>query len=284
MTSTTRTTSVGSAGSSSSPRSTRTSVTSARGSPSGGLRSSSLANVGHSLPPAPAIATQRSQNSQYSQAIATTMTIDEMRMLHDRALRGAEAKRTELRLVLASRYRELVGSSDEVIIMNERSQELYDLVHGLPPLFDKLVNIANASATGIVEEEKDELEDDEVRISQVMRDLSALPRMIHRALDTNDALKATTTLIDLFSLIASCSDAYPLAIRACGTRRKTSRYNVTCQRRNCSLSSFGVIELSTSSSLTENKDSVDRNETLKPSLERGKYTECQGKRPSMMCC
>lgn len=132
-------------------------------------------------------------------------------MLHDRALREAEAKRTELRLVLASRYRELVGSSDEVIIMNERSQELYDLVHGLPSLFDKFVNIAHSSANGTVEQQKDQFQDDELSISQVRRDLSALPRMIHRALDTNDALKATTTLIELFSLIASCSESYPLA-------------------------------------------------------------------------
>lgn len=132
-------------------------------------------------------------------------------MLHDRALREAEAKRTELRLVLASRYRELVGSSDEVIIMNERSQELHDLVHGLPSLFDKFVNIAKSSPGGIKEEQKDQIEDDKVNISQVRRDLSLLPRMVHRALDANDALRATTTLIELFSLISSCSDSYPLA-------------------------------------------------------------------------
>jgi hypothetical protein len=139
------------------------------------------------------------------------MTIDEMRMLHDRALREAEAKRTELRLVLASRYRELVGSSDEVIIMNERAQELYDLVHGLPSLFDKFVAIANASANDNVEEQKDQIQDDELILSQAKRDLSKLSRMIHRALDKNDALKATSTLIELFSLIASCSESYPLA-------------------------------------------------------------------------
>ncbi|GAX19901.1 hypothetical protein FisN_1Lh632 [Fistulifera solaris] len=204
-----RTTSVDSAGSSSSPRSTRAPALSVRGSASGGLRG--ISRPGQSLPPPPTLATQNLQNSQYSQAIAKTMTIDEMRMLHDRALREAEAKRTELRLVLASRYRELVGSSDEVIIMNERAQELYDLVHGLPSLFDKLVTISNASANENVEEQKDQIQDDEMILSQAKRDLFKLPRMIHRALDKNDALKATTTLIDLFSLIASCSESYPLA-------------------------------------------------------------------------
>ena len=64
--------------------------------------------------------------------MAKSMTIDEMRHLHQRALSDAEAKRTELRLVLASRYRELVGSSDEVLRMRERAQELHQLVHALP--------------------------------------------------------------------------------------------------------------------------------------------------------
>ena len=66
------------------------------------------------------------------------MTIDEMRVLHQRALHDAEAKRTELRLVLASRYRELVGSSDEVLRMKDRAKELHDLVHALPGLVEKI--------------------------------------------------------------------------------------------------------------------------------------------------
>lgn len=81
--------------------------------------------------------------------MAASMTIDEMRALHQHALREAEAKRTELRLVLASRYRELVGSSDEVLKMNERSQELHDLVHNLPKLLEKLTSsVDSPSVTG----------------------------------------------------------------------------------------------------------------------------------------
>jgi Vps51/Vps67 len=81
-------------------------------------------------------------STQYNQAIAKSMTIDEMRLLHQKALGDAEAKRTELRLVLASRYRELVGSSDEVTKMRERSTELHQLVHALPSLMAKLAQKA----------------------------------------------------------------------------------------------------------------------------------------------
>jgi len=72
------------------------------------------------------------------------MTIDEMRILHRTALVEAEAKRTELRLVLASRYRELVGSSVEVIHMRERADELNDLVVALPALVEKMNTSAEA--------------------------------------------------------------------------------------------------------------------------------------------
>ena len=85
--------------------------------------------------------------------MAKSMTIEQMRELHRQALSEAEAKRTELRLVLASRYRELVGSSDEVIKMKERSQELYDLVHALPHLMEK---VSKGTSSGMVATEKEE--------------------------------------------------------------------------------------------------------------------------------
>jgi len=137
------------------------------------------------------------------------MTIEEMRLIHKRALSDAEAKRTELRLVLASRYRELVGSSDEVLRMGERAKELHELVHALPSLMDKLVQ----STTRLPEEVKSEEEGDNeaARLITLRRELSRLPRVINRALDKNNVHQAATSLIELFGLIASHTDEYPLA-------------------------------------------------------------------------
>jgi hypothetical protein len=157
------------------------------------------------------------------------MTIEEMRQLHAAALNQAESKRTELRLVLASRYRELVGSSDEVIKMKERSQELHDLVQALPLLLEKLnlkITVkgeaeggtgteTDKAADGQEEKDQDEEKEQEQQtdwsIVAVRRDLSRLPRVVHRALDVNDVFTATTTLMELFLLIASRTNAYPLA-------------------------------------------------------------------------
>jgi len=142
------------------------------------------------------------------------MTIEEMRQLHQRALSDAEAKRTELRLVLASRYRELVGSSDEVIKMKERAQELHDLVHALPGLFEKVATSEQVAP------KRDEEEEDEKKVGEddiankilvLRRQLSSLPRSIHRVLDVNDVYQGTSKLIDLFTLIASQTDCYKLA-------------------------------------------------------------------------
>jgi hypothetical protein len=145
--------------------------------------------------------------------MAKSMTIDEMRQVHQQALREAEAKRTELRLVLASRYRELVGSSDEVIRMKERSQELFDLVHALPGLIDKLsLSSANATADSKEEEKTDAgLTAADSNLVRLRHDLSTLPRVVYRAVDRNDIHQAATTLIELFALIASQSSEYPLA-------------------------------------------------------------------------
>jgi Vps51/Vps67 len=152
--------------------------------------------------------------------MAKSMTLDEMRVVHQRALRDAEAKRMELRLVLASRYRELVGSSDEVIKMNERAAELLDLVQNLPQLLDRVAN-AHPSTVALaaldssnIQEEKLEVsadEDDSRRINAIRAKLSNFPRLIHRAIYKKNVFLATTTLMDLFSLIASLTDRYPLA-------------------------------------------------------------------------
>ncbi len=137
------------------------------------------------------------------------MTIDEMRLLHKQALSDAEAKRTELRLVLASRYRELVGSSDEVLRMGERAKELHELVHALPSLMEKLAQ-STSMPSEQVKSEQDE-DGEAARIISLRRDLSRLPRVINRALDKRNVHQAATSLIELFSLIASQTDEYPLA-------------------------------------------------------------------------
>lgn len=67
-----------------------------------------------------------------------TMTVDQLRELHARAVSEAEAKRTELKLVVTSRYKELVGSSDEVQTMQQCSRDLFDTVCSLVSLLDQV--------------------------------------------------------------------------------------------------------------------------------------------------
>lgn len=140
-----------------------------------------------------------------------TMTIEEMRHVHKRALSEAEAKRTELRLVLASRYRELVGSSDEVLKMGERAKELHELVHALPSLMDKLAQSTSTTSQDEVKNEQSDQENKAERLINLRRDLSRLPRVINRALDKKNVHQAATSLIELFGIIASHTDEYPLA-------------------------------------------------------------------------
>jgi len=157
------------------------------------------------------------------------MTIDEMRNLHRRALSEAEAKQTELRLVLASRYRELVGSSDEVTKMRERAQELNDLVDNIPTLMEKLLQKSQAE----IDDEKKEAEisidhskEDESDSSNVLKlrqNLSYLPRLVHRALDKTSVYEATESLIELFRLIAEQTDEYPLATALGGPSALSSK-------------------------------------------------------------
>jgi len=176
-----------------------------RRSPPRGSQGSSHVALGRlSLPPV-----RKQQASNYSQSLAKSMTIDEMRELHRRALNEAESKQTELRLVLASRYRELVGSSDAVTKMFERSEELHSLVHALPDLMDKLVY----STTVRLDPEDSQVEIPALldRKALLRQKLSHLPRLIHRALDRNDVHQAAASLLELFQLIAIHTNEYPLA-------------------------------------------------------------------------
>jgi hypothetical protein len=152
--------------------------------------------------------------TNYAQNLARSMTIDEMRELHRRALSEAEAKQTELRLVLASRYRELVGSSDEVTKMRERAQELHELVHALPGLMEKLVSSTTEQQSQVSSTREDSKAIDPSDSAEVLvlrHKLSNLPRIVHRALDKNDVHEAAESLMQLFRLIAEQTEEYPLA-------------------------------------------------------------------------
>lgn len=146
------------------------------------------------------------------------MTIDEMRHLHRRALQEAEAKRTELRLVLASRYRELVGSSDEVLRMKERAKELHDLIHALPDLMEKLQqphpsfqHHSFLQTTTFNREGMTNADAQAAKVQMTRRQFSELTRSVHRALDRNEVHSATTRLMKIFCLFASHTNKYPLA-------------------------------------------------------------------------
>lgn len=132
-----------------------------------------------SRPPPPLDTSQALTDS-----MTKSMTIEEMRHLHERAVRDAASKSTELRLVLASRYRELVGSSDEVIKMNDRAEELHELVKNLPDLVDKLLYTFQSPAS---DEEKTEASPEHAL--DVRRKMMQLPREIYRSLSLGDVYK-----------------------------------------------------------------------------------------------
>ena len=148
-------------------------------------------------------------SSYPASVVEQSMTIDEMRHMHQQALQQAEAKKTELRLVLASRYRELVGSSDEVIKMKDRSEELLDLVKNIPVLMENLPQ--ETVPKKILEGEDTAPSQEATTTPSLQRQLSVLPRSIYRALDQDRVYDATNLLIQLFTLVKSTSDAYPVA-------------------------------------------------------------------------
>lgn len=158
---------------------------------------------------------QQSTPSNYSQSLSKSLTIDEMRDLHRQALTEAESKKTELRLVLASRYRELVGSSDEVSTMSRDASVLQDLVCQLPSLVDDLISCVHGDKSmqdaGEAEMKKQESIDD--AHDDVMADrleLSVSPRIIHSYLDQKNVHGATSALIGAFEIIAKYTEKYQL--------------------------------------------------------------------------
>lgn len=169
--------------------------------------------------------------TSYATSLSKSMTINEMRELHRKATQDAEAKKTELRLVLASRYRELVGSSDEVLHMQARAKELDELVKALPGLAQRLAACAEqqqqqqlseghsaAGAASSVPREEEKKVDADDEVNAVRRSLASLPRHIHRSLDRSDVHGAASGLIELFNIIAARTDDYPLATALATTK------------------------------------------------------------------
>lgn len=180
---------------------------------------------------------------------APSLTIHEMRSLHASALSAVESKRTELRLVLASRYKELVGSSDEVTRMRERSEELHRLVSGMAGLAEKVVRGDGAVRRGEssggsgmegVEDESDD-EECEEEVAGATQQLFALPRLIHRYLDAGDVHSASYELVSLCRVIRdnSGNDDYPLAAALAGSFDNTN--NNTSNNINNNNSNKGAV-------------------------------------------
>lgn len=164
------------------------------------------------------------QLTPYSMSLAKSLTIDEMRALHRQALSEAEAKKTELKLVLASRYRELVGSSDEVLEMQRNAKTLDELVASIPDLVERLLECVNAdqgeskqqgeisqsppsfSQTTPKEKEgkEDSVEGDRLRLANA-------PHYVHTCLDVVNVHGSARALIDTFTIIAKYTRQYPLA-------------------------------------------------------------------------
>ena len=155
---------------------------------------------------------QTLQPTSYTVSLAKSLTIDEMRALHRQALTEAEAKKTELKLVLASRYRELVGSSDEVLDMQRDAKVLDELISSIPGLVEELIECANGN-----DESKHDNGDGELSDAAVDSDLvdslqlADAPRIIHSCLDADDVHGAASSIIQTFTLITKYTRQYPLA-------------------------------------------------------------------------
>lgn len=172
------------------------------------------------------------QLTPYSMSLAKSLTIDEMRALHRQALSEAEAKKTELKLVLASRYRELVGSSDEVLEMQRNAKALDKLVASIPELVERLIECVNAADQQGESKEGDEIsqssssrminmnqevkreKEGEKEVDSVEGDrlrLANAPLDVHTCLDVVNVHGSARTLIDTFAIITKYTRQYPLA-------------------------------------------------------------------------
>jgi cell division protein ZapA (FtsZ GTPase activity inhibitor) len=144
--------------------------------------------------------------SNYASSIASSLTVDEMRELHRQALAEAEAKQTELRIVLASRYRDLVGSSEQVLDMRHCAQELDSKLRNLPERMNQLHTCIDTSlqfhtfmsmdsSPGLVEQNPT------TPVEALRQRLFHLPKVLFECIDRQDVLGAASTILDFFILI-----------------------------------------------------------------------------------
>ena len=151
----------------------------------------------------------------------------------------------ELRLVLASRYRELVGSSDEVLDMQCRAKDLDKVVNSLPGLVEDLVSCVHSkpveSVGSLVEESELEMElgvDDSRRVLEARRVLLSAPRVLHLCLDRSDVHGAATALIEIFTLISQYTDDYVLANVLSGKTRSNKQTTPICESENSTIDPY----------------------------------------------
>lgn len=113
-----------------------------------------------------------------------------------------------------------MGSSDEVLRMRERAEELNDLVAGMAGLVDKVID-SDCIVRGVKPvddgESITEVEKEKGEIQQSDQQLFQLPRLIHRYLDVNDVHSAAFELVELFKVIhANGGEKFPLAAALAG--------------------------------------------------------------------
>ena len=164
-------------------------------------------------------------NNNSRKDVMSNLTVAQVRELYARALSEAEAKRTELKIVVTSRYKELVGSSDDVQTMQLCAKELYENVFSLSTLLEK-VNTANEEALQVARklpstmissaptkgsnsnaktlaqfiQQKAQTEPN--LVMYLRKRLEVLTRRIHRALDKKDPHLAALALAEAMSWIA----------------------------------------------------------------------------------
>ena len=144
--------------------------------------------------------------TKYASSIAASLTVDEMRELHRQALAEAEAKQTELRIVLASRYRDLVGSSEQVLDMRQCAQEMDMKLRNLPhrmnhlhTCIDRSLNFHTINDSSVVVPTAEN--SSKSPLDKLRRRLFHIPKVLFESMDRQDVLGATSAILDFFSLI-----------------------------------------------------------------------------------
>ena len=162
---------------------------------------------------------QQQQQQQQDGVVVEESTIEErieeMRRQHRLALSEAEAKQTELRLVLASRYRELVGSSDEVLVLQQKAQYLSENLQPIPTLMAQLYQTSLNHHHTTTTTEEDECKTNNTTTTTTTTttmNVFGLTKKLFHVLQEANVLDAAVTLKQLFTQLAQVlpQDSYPL--------------------------------------------------------------------------